>query len=68
MTNYRTYIVPYESIVEVSRQEELENPFNDRILWEWSDATDDEKREYGCEKIVSARVSTDMMRLRRPSA
>ena len=63
MTKYRTYIVPYESIVEVSRQEELENPFNDKKEWEWSDATDVEKKEYGCEKILNFRVPTNMRRL-----
>jgi hypothetical protein len=68
MPRYRTYIVPYKSIVVVSRQEELENPFNDKNMWEWRDAADVEKEEYGCEKIVYYRVPINMRTMKRPSA
>lgn len=64
MTKYKTYIVPYGHIVEVSRQEELEEPLNDKNLYEWSDATENDKKKYGWDKIVDERIP-DMPNMRK---
>jgi hypothetical protein len=63
---YRTWIRPLNQVIEASHQGDLPSPYNNSQVWEWKDATEDDKNKYGYDKFVAPRIPDMFFRATNP--